>query len=47
MGVGFLMLDESRTAALLVGRSGAIGDYCGGIALYIFEVVDEEVRVGC
>ena len=47
MGVGFLMLDESRTAALLIRRSGAVGDYCGGITLYIFEVVDEEVRVGC
>lgn len=47
MGVWFLMFDESRTAALLVRRGWAVGDYSIDIALYIFEVIDEEMRVGC
>lgn len=47
MGVWFLMLDEPRAAALLVRSSRAVGDDSVDITLYILEVVDEEMWVGC
>lgn len=41
------MLDEPRAAALLVRSSRAVGDDSVDITLYILEVVDEEMWVGC